>query len=79
MSLILYRMIQKDVILFRILCLVPEYEIVQYRGVKDVEEISPVGISSSFEELRMSRDPHQVVSQESANAYFDKWYECIRK
>ena len=48
-SLILYRMIQKDVILFRILCLVPEYEIVQYRGVKDVEEISPVGISSSFE------------------------------
>jgi len=50
-----------------------EFEIVQYRGVKKIEEISPEGLSQEFEELKN----HGALHSESENAwdnYFDKWY-----
>ena len=50
-----------------------EFEIVQYRGVKKIEEISPEGFSQEFEGLKK----HEVLHSESENAwdnYFDKWY-----
>ena len=50
-----------------------EFEIVQYRGVKKIEVISPEGLSQEFEELKN----HGVLHSESENAwdnYFDKWY-----
>lgn len=50
-----------------------EFEIVQYRGVKKIEVISPEGLSQEFEELKN----HGALHSESENAwdnYFDKWY-----
>ena len=50
-----------------------EFEIVQCRGVKKIEEISPEGFSQEFEGLKN----HEVLHSESENTldnYFDKWY-----
>ena len=50
-----------------------EFEIVQYRGVKKIEVISPEGFSQEFEELKN----HGALHSESENTwdnYFDKWY-----
>jgi len=56
-----------------------EYEIVQYRGVRNIEEISPAGCSVDFQSMRNSGDIHYPVSQEMVNAYFDKWYGSTRQ
>ena len=48
-----------------------EFKIVQYRGVKKIEVISPEGLSQEFEELKN----HGALHSESENAwdnYFDK-------
>ena len=51
-----------------------EYEIVQYRGVRNVEEIPVAGFSIDFQNMRDPGDPYHLVSQEMVNAYFDEWY-----
>ena len=56
-----------------------EYEIVQYRGVRKIEEIPLAGISSGFEEMKSSGELSHPVTQESANMYFDKWYGIVRR
>ena len=56
-----------------------EYEIVQYRGVRNVEEIPVAGFSIDFQNMRDPGDPYHLVSQEMVNAYFDKWYGSIRQ
>ena len=52
-----------------------EFEIVQYRGVKNIEEIPLAGISAGFEEMRNSGDIHHPADMKVAQDYFDKWYK----
>ena len=47
--------------------------LVQYRGVKKIEEISPEGLSSDFEELKAHGALHSE-SEGAWNEYFDRWY-----
>ena len=54
-----------------------EFEIVQYRGVRSIEEIPLAGISTGFEDMRYSGDLYHPVPQDTANAYFDTWYKSI--
>ena len=49
-----------------------EFEIVQYRGVKNIEEIPLAGISAGFEEMRNSGDIHHPADMKVAQDYFDK-------
>lgn len=52
-----------------------EFEIVQYRGVKKIEEISPEGLSPDFEELKAHGALHSESETESAwDDHFDRWY-----
>lgn len=51
-----------------------EFEIVQYRGGRKIEEIPLAGISSGFEEMRNSGKPYHPVDPELARQYFDEWY-----
>ena len=50
-----------------------EFEIVQYRGVKKIEEISPEGLSSEFENLK-DHDVLHPVSESTWDDYFDRWF-----
>ncbi len=50
-----------------------EFEIVQYRGVKKIEEIAQEGLSPEFEELKTHGVLHSV-SESAGNDYFDRWY-----
>lgn len=50
-----------------------EFEIVQYRGVKKIEEISQEGLSPEFEELKTHGALHSI-SESAGNDYFDRWY-----
>ena len=56
-----------------------EYEIVQYRGVRNIEEVSAAGFSVDFQDMRNSGDIHHPAPQEMVNAYFDKWYRSTRQ
>ena len=51
-----------------------EFEIVQYRGVKNIEEISLVGLSQEFENLRNFSSPFAMPDLDAESKYFDKWY-----
>ena len=50
-----------------------EFEIVQYRGVKKIEEISPEGLSTEFENLK-DHDVLHPVSESTWDDYFDRWF-----
>ena len=50
-----------------------EFEIVQYRGVKKIEEIAPEGLSPDFEEFK-ARGALHSESESASDDYFDRWY-----
>ncbi len=50
-----------------------EFEIVQYRGVKKIEEISPEGLGTEFADLK-GHDGLHPLSEDIWDSYFDKWY-----
>lgn len=52
-----------------------EFEIVQYRGVKNIGEIPLVGISDGFMKTRSSGDFFHPTDPKEAQDYFDKWYK----
>ncbi len=51
-----------------------EFEIVQYRGVKNIKEIPLAGISAGFEEMRNSGDILHPADMKAAHDYFAEWY-----
>ena len=51
-----------------------EFEIVQYRGVKGIEEIPLAGLSTEFEKLRNTDSSFTLPDPKHDQDYFDEWY-----
>lgn len=53
-----------------------EFEIVQYRNVKDVQEITPLrGYSPQYEKYLAGRSL-SLSEREKSKPYFDEWYRA---